>query len=77
MYLIVGYAIGASEVEKPKPYIGFKQEPTRNTKMPGRRVTDSKSPVGFYRPEGVDPNAPPRDDGYVQYLHQRDTQLRF
>lgn len=77
MYLIVGYAIGASEVEGPEPYIGFKQEADSNTKLPGKKVRKRNSPVPFYVPVGVDPNQSGSDDDYVQYLHQRNTQLRF
>jgi len=79
MYLIVGYAIGASEVEGPDPYIGSvepeKQGLLRVGKYlpPGTVVdpnTGRKSPIGFYRPSGV-------SDDDSNNLHQRNTQLKF
>ena len=75
MYLIVGYAIGASEVEGPEPYIGFIQR-KNETILPGRKRRRKGSPVSFYVPAGAESDG---DD--VPYnglrVHQRETNLKF
>ena len=67
MYLIVGYAIGASEVEGPEPYIGFIQRKKR-----GRIIRRKGSPVPVYGPVGSD-----GDEYESLRVHQRETNLKF
>ena len=92
MYLIVGYAIGASEVEGPEPYIGWEKEQESTALQTPLRLPGRKSPPtlfgeenntkyirGAYIPQKRKPDTKRKQTlgGEQYFLHQRNTQLRF
>jgi hypothetical protein len=76
MYLIVGYAIGASEVEGPDPYIGDQIiEPSRWSR--GRQSPVNDDGMRVYKPLAQVIAEKGGNPVKGQGLHQRNTLLKF